>query len=354
MTGTQQNKVALVVGATGIIGTALVQTLLSAPGWNVRALSRQPVSDVSTIGADLSDPSALKAALAAARDTTHVFYAALAPRPTLADENAVNGAMLRNLLDGLYAVGAPLRRIVLYQGAKVYGVHLGRVPSPFYEDENPRHMGPNFYFTQQDELCDRQAKGGPDWSILRPDVVVGNSIGSSMHIAMVIGMFAALTKASGATFRFPGSNRVYEDVLAQITDANSLARASLWAAQADGARNEAFNYVQSPFRWRRIWERIGEAFSLECGPPMPLRLANHMADKADMWGKMVRNSGLLERPFSDAVGWPFGDFVFNTEFDMVSDMGKIRRAGFHEDPDPAASLINAIRQLQEMRALPRL
>jgi hypothetical protein len=112
--------------------------------------------------------------------------------------------MLRNLLDGLDAVGAPLERVVLYQGAKVYGVHLGPVPAPrapaarrrrparrggcaasrrsadplrrgsdaararrrtapFYEDENPRHIGPNFYFTQEDVLRRRAERGGAAW-----------------------------------------------------------------------------------------------------------------------------------------------------------------------------------------------
>jgi hypothetical protein len=32
------------------------------------------------------------------------------------EEDRLNGAMLRNLLDGLDAVGAPLERVVLYQG----------------------------------------------------------------------------------------------------------------------------------------------------------------------------------------------------------------------------------------------
>jgi len=52
-------------------------------------------------------------------DTTHVFYAALAPRASLAEEEQVNLEMLRNLLVGLRAASALLQRVALYQGAKV-------------------------------------------------------------------------------------------------------------------------------------------------------------------------------------------------------------------------------------------
>ena len=69
--------------------------------------------------------------------------------------------MLRNLLDGLASAGAKLERVVLYQGAKVHGVHLGPVPSPYYEDGDRRHNGPNFYFAYEDELRARIVAGGP-------------------------------------------------------------------------------------------------------------------------------------------------------------------------------------------------
>lgn len=82
-----------------------------------------------------ADAAAIRAALAAAADTTQLFYAAVQPHPSVAEEDRINTAMLRHLLDGLDAVGAPLERVVLYQGGKVYGVHLSPVRAPFYEDE---------------------------------------------------------------------------------------------------------------------------------------------------------------------------------------------------------------------------
>jgi nucleoside-diphosphate-sugar epimerase len=346
-------RTALVAGANGIIGKALMQELVAAEGWHARALSRRSHGSGEAIATDLTDAAAARAALAQARDTTHLFYAALAPQPSLAEEDRVNGAMLRNLLDGLEAVGAPLERVVLYQGAKVYGVHLGPVPAPFYEDENPRHIGPNFYFTQEDELRSRAQRGGPAWSILRPDVVVGDASGNAMNIAMVIGAYAALCRAEGAAFRFPGPAHVYEDVFAQVTDARALGRASLWAATSEAARGEALNYVHEPFRWRRVWEKLAVALDLRLGPPVPMRLTTHMADKKLVWERLAAEQGLNDMPYERAVGWSFGDFVFHSDFDLVSDMGKIRRAGFGESVDSVEALIAAIRRLQQAKVLPR-
>ncbi|MBE7210322.1 MAG: NAD-dependent epimerase [Gluconacetobacter diazotrophicus] len=341
------NRVALVAGAGGIIGKALLEEIGRSAGWRGLALSRGG----GEVRADLGDRDATRTALAAAKDTTHLFYAALGTGGGLGEEDRRNGAMLRNLLDGLEAVGAPLERVVLFQGAKVYGVHLGPVPSPFREDD-PRPIGPNFYFTQEDELRRRADAGGPDWAILRPDVVVGDAGGNAMNIATVIGAYAALCRADGAAFRFPGTAEVYDRCLAQFTDAHALARASLWAATAEAARNQAFNYVHEPFRWRRVWEAVARHFALPLGEPIPFRLAAHMPALEPAWRRIA--GALVQPDFAKAVGWGFGDFVFGSAFDVVSDTTKIRMAGFGETLDPAAALLAAIERQIAGNILPPL
>jgi nucleoside-diphosphate-sugar epimerase len=351
MTFTPDKKAALVAGASGIIGNALVETLAVQDGWSVRALRKTFVPGVATVDADLLSASATANALRIAADTTHVFYAALAPRTDLAEEERVNLEMLRNLLDGLRAASAPLQRVVLYQGAKVYGVHLGAGHAPFYEDD-PRHLGPNFYYAQEDFLRERAERDGFDWAILRPDVVVGDIAGNPMNIAMVMLVFAALSKARGLPLRFPGSWRTYREVLAQVTDAHWLARASLWAALAPSARNEAFNVVGEPFRWERIWRYVADEAGMEVGSPQPLSLARQMPSQAAAWEELAASHGLQKVPFERLVGWSFGDFIFNTAFDVISDMGKIRRAGFLEASDNQAWIRDALSSLRKKRYVP--
>jgi nucleoside-diphosphate-sugar epimerase len=341
-------KIALVAGAGGIIGKALLEEIARTPEWDGLALSRGH----GDVIADLGDAEATRVALAGAGNVSHLFYAAYGPGGGLAEEDRRNSAMLRNLLDALEAAGSPLQRVVLYQGAKVYGVHLGPVTTPFYEDENPRPIGPNFYFTQERELQRRRAAGGAEWTILRPDVIVGDAAGNAMNIATVIGAYAALSAAGGAAFRFPGSRKTYDDCLAQVTDAHMLARASLWAATSDPAAGQAFNYVQPPFRWRRIWESIASHFGLQVGEPIPFSLTAHMPALEPLWQHL--STGLVQTDYEKAVGWGFGDFVFGTEADVISDMTKIRLAGFQEDADPVKALIGAIERQQAGGVLPQI
>jgi nucleoside-diphosphate-sugar epimerase len=345
------NHVALVAGASGIIGNALVRELKSQHDWHVRALPRTLVDGVDTIKADLTDAMGTAKALQQAADTTHLFYAALKGGHDLADEEAINRAMLRNLLDGLKAAGAKLERVVHYQGAKVYGVHLGCAIAPFYEDD-PRHLPPNFYYAQEDLLRERGSAGEFGWSILRPDVVVGDVVGNPMNIVMVIGVFAALSKAAGLPLRFPGSHKTYSGVFAQTTDSAWLARASLWAAQAQAAHNRVFNIVGEPFRWERIWKRVADEFDMEVAPPQPFSLTKLMPAQARAWARLAKEHGLLHVPYEKLVGWAFGDFVFNTEFDMISDMGKIRRAGFGEAVKTEATIVAALDRLRTAKYLP--
>lgn len=74
--------------------------------------------------------------------------------------------------------------------------------------------------------------------------------------------------------------RTYREVVAQLPGAHWLARASLWAALAPTARDEAFNLVGEPFRWERIWIKIAEALHMEVATPQPFFLSKHMPRKS--------------------------------------------------------------------------
>ena len=152
--------------------------------------------------------------------------------------------------------------------------------------------------------------------------------------------------------RFPGPVDVYERHWAQVTDSRMLGRASLWAATTDAARGEAFNYVHEPFRWQEVWTQVADGLGMPVGPPMPMNLATHMGFQGEVWSGLVAKHGLRPIPYQNLVGWGFGDFVFNARFDVVSDMGKIRRSGFTDTTDSAGAILKAIGRLQAIKALP--
>ena len=284
---------ALVAGAAGIIGDAVMREL-AGNDWTVRGLSRRPLRGHPSIQTDLTDADATAAALRNARDITHLFYAALAPDPDLATEAASNATMLRNLLDALETAGAPLRRVVIYQGFKIYGIHLGaKVPTPARESDPP-HMPPNLYMAQEAALRERAARSAWDYVALRPDVVVGDIWGNPMNIALVIGAFAEISRTLGIPLRFPGTDKAFGQ-LVQFTDSRLLARASRWAATSERAGGEAFNVTNGDsFRWERMWDDVARHLGLATAAPVPLTLARHMADKGAMWRSLAEKQGLAE------------------------------------------------------------
>ena len=75
--------------------------------------------------------------------------------------------------------------------------------------------------------------------------------------------------------------------------------------------------------------RRGAFFELDVAPPLPMSLADVMADKTDVWNAMVQRHGLVPTPYGDVSSWPFGDFVFSWDYDVIADTSKSRRAGFH-------------------------
>ncbi len=351
MTANSTDKVALVAGAGGIIGHAVIHELRQQ-GWKVRALARRSIAGVESVTTDLIDAENTAAALRKAADTTHLFYAALSPDPDLSIEAERNGRMLGHLLDGLEAVGAPLRRVVIYQGFKIYGIHLGaKVPTPARESDPP-HMPPNLYLAQEAQLKRRAGASRWDYVALRPDVVVGDIHGNPMNIALVVGVFAELSRALGIPLRFPGTDKAYGQLI-QFTDAGLLARASAWAASSDKAAGEAFNVTNGDvFRWERMWHDVARHLGLETASPIPLTLANHMADKGPLWREIATTYGLVQPDLAKLVGWAFGDFVFHTETDVISDVNKIHRFGFTERMASSTSLVAALGRLKQQRVLP--
>jgi nucleoside-diphosphate-sugar epimerase len=342
---------ALVAGAAGIIGDAVMREL-DSHGWTVRGLSRRALRNHASIRADLTDADRTTAALHEAKDTTHLFYAALAPDPDLATEAARNAAMLGNLLDGLEGAGAPLQRVIIYQGFKIYGIHLGaKVPTPARESD-PSHMPPNLYMAQEAALRERAALSRWDYVALRPDVVVGDIWGNPMNIALVVGAFAEISRALRIPLRFPGTDTAFGQ-LVQFTDSRLLARASRWAATSPRAGGEAFNVTNGDtFRWERMWSDVARHLDLETASPVPLTLIRHMADKGPLWRTLAERHSLVEPDLARLLGWGFGDFIFHTEVDVISDVNKIYEHGFTERMNSTTSLLSAIDSLKRQRILP--
>jgi nucleoside-diphosphate-sugar epimerase len=198
---------ALVAGALGVTGRTLVDHLVSFGNWEVIGLSRRSPEFRTTakyVAVDLLNRSEVESKLSGIGDVTHVFYAALHPAANFFEEVGPNLAMLVNIVETIERFSRTFRKVVLVEGAKFYGAHLGPYKTPAKEAD-PRHMPPNFYYNQEDYLVERSKGKAWSWSALRPSGICGFGVGNPMNMATVIAVYAALCKAMGLPLRFPGS-----------------------------------------------------------------------------------------------------------------------------------------------------
>jgi len=348
-----EGKTALVAGGLGVIGRALVQHFAERGGWEAVALSRR-APDFETrarhVQVDLLDRAATEAALAGLGGVTHLFYAAYQERRDPKEQVDINLAMLQNLVRAAGAQAKRLRRVVLYEGVKYYGVHLGPFKTPAREND-ARHMPPNFYYDQEDWLRAEAAGKAWDMAALRPDVVCGFAVGNPMNLTLVIAVYAAISKELGLPLRFPGKTSAYR-ALAQVTDAAQLARASEWAALSAPA-GEAFNITNGDvFRWDQLWPSFARAFGMELAPPQAIPLSEFMRDKKPVWERIVSRHGLAPYAYETIAAWGFGDFIFNCDYDVISSTTKLRQAGFADVVDSEEMFLRMFEEFRRRRVIP--
>lgn len=349
---------ALIVGATGIVGGHLAEHLLERGGWSVAGLSRRTdglPTGVTPVPADLTDAEAVKRALG---DTpvSHVFLATWSRQATEAENCRVNGAMVRNLLDGVR--GKAVEHVALVTGTKNY---LGpfeayaqtKPETPFREDQ-PRLPLDNFYYTQEDEVFEAAARDGFTWSVHRPSTLIGYAVGNVMNMASTLAAYAAISRETGRPFVFPGSPEQYEFV-SDVTDGRLLAEQLEWAATTPAAANEAFNAVNGDvIRWRSLWPRLAAHLGVDPAPypghAQPLE--DMMADAAPIWDRIVAKHDLAPNPIDRVASWWHSDADLGRQVEVLSDMSKSRRLGFLAYRETATSFTDAFDRLRAERIVP--
>lgn len=351
-------KKAVVVGALGVIGRYIVEKLVAEGDWQVVGLSRRPARNgprYSHVAVDLLDLDDVAGKLGNLRDVTHIFYAAFQPGTGNAANYAAviapNRDMLVNSVGAIAKASRSLQRVVLVTGTKYYGTHLGPLKTPMRETD-PRHMPPDFYFDQIDWLTAFQRGKKWSWTELRPQTLCGFAPGTAMSILPAIAVYAAISRELGLPLRFPGKPGAYGTIY-QVTESSHFANAALWAATEKQAANQAYNITNGDyFRWRNVWPRIAEVFDMKVGDVQTISLTQQMVDKADLWTVMTRKHGLRKFDFGQLVAWPFADYVFGSDWDVMSDVTKSRLHGFHDVVDSEAMFERLLTRFRKERIVP--
>ena len=268
-------RVAFIAGASGHIGSQLVEELVGSGEWDVIGLSRtgeKPSLGVRSVRADLLS-SEIAAAISELPKPTHVFYCARAPhREGAAEDVETNLAMLQHIVAACEIDNTSLEHVHIVEGGKWYGAHLGPYPTPAHED-GPRHQGPNFYYVQEDWLRHHQSGKSWTWSASRPSFVCAVTPGRARNLVSTLGAYVALCAAEGKPCDFPGSGESFAS-RTEVTEAGLLARAMIFAATTPRAPNEAFNVTNGDaIRWSEIWPTLAACFKASPGVPRNFSLA---------------------------------------------------------------------------------
>ena len=357
-------KTVLVAGASGLVGYAAIRRFL-AEGADVIAVSRRRPEGIETarfVAADLTDKAGCARVFGAMKDVTHVVYAALHERPGLvsgwrdAEQIAINDRMLRNLMAPLSKSAPGLRHVSLLQGTKAYGVHARAIPNPAREGRDEARDVPNFYWAQEDYLRGLQQGQTWAWSVFRPVLIVGHSLGSAMNLIPAIGVYAAMMKRDGQALHYPaGAARV-----AQAVDSDLLARAMAWAGDSDKCRNQVFNVTNGDvFNWPAVWPAIAAAFDMPAGDWRPLSMVEAIAPRTADWDDIRRRYNLVSPGLPEFVGLSFQYADYSMGYGrkepgeprLVSTI-KLMQAGFHEVMDTEAMFTKAIRGFRAAKLLP--
>jgi nucleoside-diphosphate-sugar epimerase len=350
---------ALIAGVSGIVGNNLAARLVSR-GWEVHGLARNPrteIAGVRPVAADLREPNELRTALSGI-DPTHVFITTWLRQATEAENCAVNGAMVRNLLAAVEASGQ-LEHVALVTGLKHYlgpfDAYARQKPQTPFREEMPRLPVENFYYTQEDEVYEAAARQGFTWSVHRPHTIIGHALGNAMNMGVTLAVYATICRETGQPFVFPGSVQQWEG-LTDVTDARVLASHLEWAATSPAGRNQAFNIVNGDiFRWNWLWPRLAADFGIAPAPypGQPTPLEPQLAGAGPIWSEIAARHGLAEPDIAKLASAWHTDLDLGREMEVVTDMTKSRLAGFHDYQPTLGSFLELFARLRGERVIPR-
>ncbi|MGK5090883.1 NAD-dependent epimerase/dehydratase family protein [Deltaproteobacteria bacterium TL4] len=399
-----EKKTALVVGATGVAGSAVVHHLSKLQEWEVLALSNQPCpthpvfQQVTYIQADALNTEELISKLEK-YCITHVFYTAhifrakydwfpqsdlglrmmhhlqdavqkVAPLLRKISEKAffqayanavglgdqgINLKLFKSVIDAVTQPTHKLQHVAALTGGRYYGsvfmapgVYDYEVP---FREDFPRLDIESWYYQVEDHIAERS---GPwTWSVLRPSTIIGYSEKSPFNLATSIASYAAVMKELGRPLIFPGSLDTYETAV-DNSCADLLAQQLVWSAITPAARNEVFNAVNGDTaKWSDLWPEFGNYFQMEVQLKDYGVSTDAIIEKnGTLWPEMVNKYALRENAITDLMPKTCLDVFMMIDWDCPYSMDKARKAGFEETKDSKAMYLQLFKKLQTLKVIP--
>jgi len=177
-----------------------------------------------------------------------------------------------------------------------------------------------------------------------------------MNLIPILGAYGAICRELGLPFYCPGGN----GAVIEAVDADLIADALAWAAEAPAASNQTFNITNGDvYVWENVWPAIAESLGLEPAFGQPVRLSEFLPAHAETWDRIVARHGLKPIRMADLVGEShhYADLLFRWGATgpippiLVSTI-KLRQAGFGGCEDTEAMFRKWLGRLAERRIIP--
>jgi nucleoside-diphosphate-sugar epimerase len=333
---------AFVTGATGFLGSHLVERLLER-GDDVRALVR-PTSNtiwlqekgVGLVHGDVTHPVLLREAVSGA-DIVYHTAAKVGDWGRWSEFQAATVAGTRNVLRA--AAGAGVPRLL---HVSTDGVYALSTLSKGVTEESPleKRFGFLDYYRRAKSLAERAARrcareGRLNVTIVRPALLLGER-----DRAMFPGIVAFL-KSGSAAYLGDGRNRI------PYVYAGDVADACILAATEDRAGGQVYNVVSDEMVTQRdLLETVAEAAGLK--PPrrsVPVPLVYSLAFAMEAWCLLARRRRV--RPEITRFG------VILLGYDYQEDASKIRRELGWEPKTPLREAVRRCVEWSDRRASAR-
>jgi len=303
----ERSRVALVTGATGFVGSHLVEALLSR-GWRVRCLVRRssvlkwlPVDDISLVNADVSIPG--DDLDRAVHNVSAVFHlAAVTSAPTEAAYNAANVEGTRNVVNAMRK-SAPDALLIFCSSLAAAGPARSR---PLNETDEPN---PVSAYGRSKLTAERIVEeSGIEHVIIRPPAVYGPRDKDILAAFRLVSHGLALRIA-------PEGQRL------SMVHAEDLARGVASAAESEG---RGVYYITDGMV--HTWESIIDHISRAVGKtPKVIAVPTGIADaisRADTFRSSVMGSKPLLTPDRitelTQANWTCDDTRARLDFDYES------------------------------------
>ncbi|CAG8951389.1 hypothetical protein HYFRA_00007301 [Hymenoscyphus fraxineus] len=371
------SKSALVFGASGVTGWALVNEILhdypKKGNWSkVHALTNRPLSQSDSFwpkddrlnivsGIDLlqgtqEEVVAKLSEIEGVSDVTHVYYLAYKASGDHDQEFKDAEAMVRRSITAMDRISPKLEFVVLQTGSKAYGCHLLEARptdyiSPPLKESYPRIKSPYaeklFYYAQLDWIAEYAKDKAWNWCETRPDVIVGfvpnkNFYSAGRSLAVFLSLYAEI-EGKGAVLPYPGRKTAW---VAKSHDSSSdmIARESIHLSLnlPISQKGEAFNVAdaKAPVTWSTKWPELCSYFGLKgTGPPEsgePIEVEAYVYKNIAVWEQMEKKYNLKtgmavpDKSFKTFSGFEYtllSLFDFDRQFDMTKTYG----TGFEEE-----------------------